>query len=481
MESTRKLKNSTPQLQQQLHIKAKPGDDQPPPPGRQMFVDEINEELIVPRSLNGIFTSRDQPVDVTTHKTLAFLFHPQNGQGESVDRGVAGVQQPVKGYEWIEMGVKRQVVGARVEEAENRMGSVATEEPGSVFGNDRVQSAPPDSFRGFAARPLRHSTAGLPVLLVGEYPAVDYPMNEDSDSPSSAVELSSAPGEGLSAMRDLDYQPGNQDTRMSPNRPGDVEIHTWSFSHNLKSPGLRRRRPNGSSHGPFNQSPRHHLNSSFYTSHSDHNWNNKRNSIPSVLGLDLPHVSVPKGTWNTAEIPPDPHTVSESELPTRNFNEKCLPGRTQRSASIPNITTQHERRPNSRSLITLPQCRQNSPLEGLIERARERVKERHTVQNDRSLRVADPRIRHPPPSPSFSTPHSASPSDGDRETEEEVEVELTRYRALAVSEGWKEQLVDGDEDYKRDRSVWEPASTVVPTHGTQHPTGSSSNFLKLPT
>lgn len=459
MESTRKLKNSTPQ--QQLLIKAKPGDDQPLPPGRQTFVDEINEELIVPRSLNGIFAPKDQPVDVATHKTLVSLFHPQNGDGESVDSGVAGVQQPVKAYEWIEMGVKRQVVGARVEEADKKTASVSTKEPGSVFGNNSVQSAPSDSFRGFAARPLRHSTAGLPVLLVGEYPAVDYPMNEDSDSQSSAVELSRTSGEESSTKRDFDYQPGNQDTRMSPNQPDDLEIYTWSFSHNLKSPGLRRRRPNGSSHGPFNQSPKHHLNSSFYKSHPDHNWNNKRNSIPAVLGLDLPKGE--KGTWNTDGIPPDPHTLSEPELPTLNFNEKWLQGRTQRSASIPNITTKRELRPNSRSLITLPQCRQNSPLEGLIERAKERVKERHTFQNDRSPRAAGSRIRHPPPSPSFSTPHSASPSDGDRETEEEVEVELTRYRALAVSEGWKEQLVDGDEDYKRDRSVWEPVSSVVPT------------------
>uniref|UniRef100_A0A3Q4BLF2 DH domain-containing protein n=1 Tax=Mola mola TaxID=94237 RepID=A0A3Q4BLF2_MOLML len=58
-----------------------------------------------------------------------------------------------------------------------------------------------------------------------------------------------------------------------------------------------------------------------------------------------------------------------------------------------------------------------------------------------------------PPSPSFSTTPSPSLSDGDRDTEWEEEVELMRHRALTVSEGWKEQLVDGDDDDKRNRCV----------------------------
>lgn len=395
--------------------------------GREMFVDELNEAN----------NATDQPADVSPHKTLVSLFHPQPSEGdiESADKGKPVLQQQVKGYEWIEMGVRRQVVGARADEAEKKTESAPTKDPGGVFRNNRMQSSPADNFRSFAASPLRPGTAGPPVLLVGEYPAVDYPINEDSDTISATSELPSVAEERLSAKRDSEHQPGSQDTWRSPTQPGDAE--TWNFSHNLKSPGLRKRRPNGNSHSPYNQALRPHLDGPFSKSLSGYSQNNKRNSIPY------------EATWTTHErIPRGPQTLSEPELPELNFNAKSFQGKTQRSASIPNIPMGLG--PSS-SVHTLPQCRVNSPLEGLLERAKERVKERHGVHNDRNRKVADSRTRYPPPSPSFSTSHSASFSDGDRELEEEVEVELTRYRALTVSEGWKEQLVDGDEDYRRDR------------------------------
>lgn len=408
-----------------------------------MFVDELNEAFTVPPSLNGKLVSKeakDQLLDVSPHKTLVSLFHPQpsDGDGESADKGKASLPQQVIGHEWIEMGVRRQVVGARADEAEKKTESPTAKETGGVFRNNRIQSGPADNFRIFATSSLR---PGAPVLLVGEYPAVDYPINEDSDSKSAPSELPSVAEEGLSAKRDSEHQHGNQDTWRSPKQPGDAETDIWNFSNNLTSPGFRKRRPNGNSHSPSNQMPRPHLDGSFSKSHSDYNQNNKRYSVPY------------EGTWTTCErIPPDPQTLSEPELPALNFNEKSLRGKTQRSASIPNITIRHELDPGS-GVNTLPQCRLNSPLEGLLERAKERVKERHAVQNDRNRKVADSRTRYPPPSPSFSTSHSASFSKGDREMEEEVEVELTRYRALTVSDGWKEQLVDGDEDYRRDRWV----------------------------
>lgn len=422
--------------------------------GGEMFVDELNEDSTVCPSLNGTMATKeanDQPGNVTPHKTLVSFFHPQasDGDGESVEKDKAGLQQQVKGYEWIEMGVRRQVVGARAEEAETKAGSATTKETGGVFRNNRIHSPAAENFRTLAALPLGAGAGGPHVLMVGEYPAVDYPMNEDSNSESATSELPSVPGEGLSAKRDSEHQLGDPDTWRGPKQPGDVETDIRNFYYNLKSPGLWKRRQNGNSHSPSNQRPRHHLHGSFSKSRSDYNQNNKRNSIPA-LGLDLRH----QGTWKTHErIPPGPQTLSEPELPTLNVNEKWLQAKTQRSASIPNITIRHELRPSSSGVHTLPQWRQNSPLEGLLARAKERVKERHAFQTDRNLKVADSRRRYPPPSPSFSTPHAASLSDGDRETEEEVEVELTRIRALTVSDGWKEQLVDGDDDYKRDRSV----------------------------
>lgn len=429
--------------------------------GRETFVEKLDEEFIVPRFLNGVLASKetkDLPVDVTTHKTLVSFFQPQPNDGEG-EQGLAGVQQPVRGYEWIEMGVRRQVLSARVDEAEKKIKPGTTNGSGSVFRNNRSRSV--DTFHSLPAGPSGHSTAGPHLLLVGEYPAVDYPMNEESNSETATSELSSIPGEGLPPRKDPEFQPGNQETWRSNKKPDDVEIYTWNFSHNLKSPGLRKRRPNGSLQDPSHQTPTHRLDTSFSKSRSDYHHNNKRNSVPSELGLGSHSVSLQKGSW---KIPPEPQTLSEPELPMINPPDKWIQVKTQRRASIPNITAKLELRPNSSSLQTLPQCRQNSPLEGLLIRAKERVKERHAFKNDRNLKAADLRTR-PPPSPSFSTPHSASPSDGDRETEEEVEVELTRYRALAVSDGWKEQLVDGDEDYRRDRWASDPRS---PAHSSQH-------------
>lgn len=454
MESARKLNS----------IKAKadeiPADAQLLQSGRETLVDEPNEEFILRSYSNGLPASKetkDLPVDVPAHKTLVSFFQPQpnNGEGESVAKGVAGVQPPVRGYEWIEMGVRRQVLGARVDEAEKKAKQGTTNESGGVFRNNRSRSLDPvDTFHSLTAGRVGHSPAGPHLLLVGEYPAVDYPMNEESNSQTATGEFSRIPEEGLSQRKDSEFQPGNQDTWRSNKQPDDVEIYPWNFSHNLRSPGLRKKRPNGSSQGPSNQTPTHRLDCSFSQSHSDYRHNNKRNSVPSELGLGSHSVSLQKGSWKTREkTPPDPQTLSEPELPTINSPDKWLQVKTQRRASIPNITTKLELRPNSSSLQTLPQCRQNSPLEGLLERAKERVKERHAFKNDRNPKVAELRTHYPSPSPSFSTPHSASPSDGDREAEEEVEVELTRYRALAVSDGWKEQLVDGDEDYRRDRWV----------------------------
>ncbi|KAG7216993.1 hypothetical protein INR49_001647 [Caranx melampygus] len=89
---------------------------------------------------------------------------------------------------------------------------------------------------------------------------------------------------------------------------------------------------------------------------------------------------------------------------------------------------------------------QNSPLAGLLERAKERVKDRDGIKRGRDVKVANLWSRHLSPSPTFSTTPSPLPSDGDKDTDWEEEVKLMRHRAPTVSKGWKEQLVDGDEN-----------------------------------
>jgi len=143
--------------------------------------------------------------------------------------------------------------------------------------------------------------------------------------------------------------------------------------------------------------------------------------------------------WNVYEnrVSPDSETFSEPELP-QEIPEKRRTGRAQRSASIPDIHYTSER-----SLGDMPHpCTYTSPVEGLLERAKVRVHR----EGGRNRKEHDMKTLHPPHSPSsFSAPLSPSPSDGDQE------VELMRHRVPSVSQGWREQLVDGDAEDKKYR------------------------------
>lgn len=429
--------------------------------GGETIVDELEEECLIPRSINGMPPSKEAeerpPDEVASYKTVVSLFHsqPQNSNCKVLDKGFAGWQQAVKGYEWIEMGVRRQEIGIHTEEEEKMVARVMTKER-RVAWNHGVQSAPIlDHFNHcIAADPLRYNTTGPYALLLGEYPDVDYPMNDDS---------SSQPVSSYSQFSDMETSP-----------------EAWSLK-NLKSPGLRRRRPISTHQGPSAQTSQQFFqdsgptwSASFSNSDSYYNPNTNRSSVSSVHSSDSRRVLKlgslkpnQEMSWNMhAEFPLDPQTLSEPELSDLNFDGKWPKIKTQRSVSIPNIEGGHELRLHSRSLYTLPQEKETqvpisqhnpnghpSPLEGLLERAKERVRERGGLKRDRCVTSATLRSKYPPPSPSFSITPSPSTSDGDRDTEWEEEVELMRHRALTVSKGWKEQLVDEDEDEKRDRLV----------------------------
>ncbi len=465
--------------------------------GRETFVDEFTEELFIPQSINGMLAPKvaeeryQPPDDVATNNTVVSFWHsqPNNNNHKLKHKSLPAQQQAVKGYEWIEMGVRREQVRIHTEQ---EVESLMTKER-MVSWNHRVQSAPNlDHFTHSAgADPLRYNTTGPHCLLLDGYPDVDYPMNEDStpqppNQPSifrGGPEFLRLPGEGgTSTKRDSDLV--NQDTRRnsSYSQSGVMETpEAWGRSRNLKSPVLRRRRPVSTHQGPSTQTSRKFLqdsgqawsasnNHTFSNSDSDCNLNIKRNSLPSGQSSDS-HRVLKLGSlkpnqgmfWNIHDrVSPDPQTLSEPELPDLNFCNKRPKIKTQRSASIPNIIIEGGHRQHSGSVHTLPQKEDTqstisgynpnghpSRLEGLLERA----KERDGLKRDRNLKMSNLRSRYPPPSPSFSTTPSPSPSDGDRDTEWGEEVELMRHRALTVSKGWKEQLVDGDEDEKRDRLV----------------------------
>ncbi|XP_047186628.1 uncharacterized protein plekhg6 [Scophthalmus maximus] len=426
----------------------------------EKFVDQLTEELIIPQSINGMLASKEteghyqSAVEVTTNNTGLTLWQsqPSDSNCEQGRNSFAGRQKAVKEYEWIEMGVREDQGGNHIEEEEKIVESQMTKERRVTFDH-RAQSTPNLDLFLTAEVPLRYNTKGPHNLLLDGLPDVDYPTNEDNTLPCS-------------------YQ-----TAMSREGPEFKErgISTRRDSQSVNSAKLQRRRPISIHQGPFPQTPKPFFqgsgeagpasSNSSPNSDLDNNLKHKRNSGPlgqssdSHRVLKLGSLKPNQGMfWNMHDrTSPDPQTLSESELPNLKFNSKRPKMKTQRSASIPNITFEGGQGLHlyHSSLCTLPQekdslcptsgrfpSRLPSPLYGLLERAKEREKER----NGKTDKL---RSRYPPPSPSFSTTPSPPPSDGDRDTEWEEEVELMRHRALTVSKGWKEQLVDGDEDDNR--------------------------------
>ncbi|XP_060905186.1 uncharacterized protein plekhg6 isoform X2 [Labrus mixtus] len=453
------------------------------------FVEELNEELIMPTSENGMLASKEaeepyeSPDNVATNSTgvPTVQSQPYKNNNTFSLKGFAGRQQPVKGYEWIELGVRGEQFGMNPEEEEKIIESGITKER---RGNQKVQSPPnlDNLHHSTSANTSKYNTTGPHVRLLGEYPDIDYPMDEETSSQPryqpavtwEGTESFRQPGEeGLATRRYSDSQSVKQDTRRNStlSQTGDLETPpgVWGFSKNLKSPGLRRRRPVSIHQGSSTQMSRHFFqDSSNNYSDSEYNRNMKRNSLSSgnssdtLRVLKLGSLKPNQGMFLNMHDrdSPDPQTFSEPELPEVNSYEKRPIMKTKRSASIPNIIIEgshglrHQSSLNSLPLAEdaqlplSPRNEQASPLEDLLERAKVRVREKDGLKRNRYLKVSHLRSRNPP-SPSYSTTPSPPPSDGDRDTEWEEEVELMRHRAPTVSQGWKEQLVDGDDDDKR--------------------------------
>lgn len=151
----------------------------------------------------------------------------------------------------------------------------------------------------------------------------------------------------------------------------------------------------------------------------------------------------------------DSQTFSEPEIPDLNLHNKRAKLKAQRSASIPNRVLQ-ERSHQGRT-GGVPAQPPPSPLQGLLNRA----KDRDTLNDRMRLKVpASPSVSTTPsPSPS-DMDREPSPSDVERESEWEEEVELLRHRVLSVSQGWREQLVDGDEDDQRNSVIFSDGVNV---------------------
>ncbi|KAM6968307.1 uncharacterized protein plekhg6 [Aplochiton taeniatus] len=341
----------------------------------------------------------------------------------------------------------------------------------------------------------------LHLLSVGEYPEIDYPHPEPSpvlppsreDHPSQSISQSElrtglAPGE-RSLQRGSGFQTEDQEFQRDslPSQSGDEDALTesWRFIRKLRSPRLQRRKPvNSNQNSPPQMShkelgaPRKaatalHTNSS---SNSDSDSNQKLKGNLSSPGSDSHRVLKlgslnPRVFWNmpVERVSPEPQALSESELPMempQQKSQKRPKYKTQRSASIPDTTNQRSQRARLPSTTSRPIIVEvapspppgpdplvhPSPLEELLVRANERVRDREGVKRMVKANTLGFKTGNPPSSPSFSTTPLQFPSDGDRETEWE-EVHLMRCRAPTVSQGWREALVDGDEEGKKSSPV----------------------------
>lgn len=432
----------------------------------QLSVDKLSEEFLIPQSSKGKPASgageEAEPVDSAS--TVVSISHSQ--ANNSLLRQSSASWQISRGLEWIEMGVRRQEIGAYTEEA-------VQPERSLVVWNHRLQAAPTTqrlAHAGGTEQPEKINPPGAPALLLDDYPAIDYPMNEDSDSqsvpqtPASRGFSEELAGQG-GTVTGRDSHSQSLTTRVSQISDDEASHEAWSFSKDLKSPGLRRRRPTSIHQGaPTHLSFRDSELPRSANAWSDYNLNTDSSSLSSQQSSDsqqLLQSAAFKPDQATCCEPQEEQIFSESELPDWSASVRRVGLRQQRRNSNPNFVTRerHGARSHTRSLHSVPNNSETqltglpSRLDGILNRAKVRVRERDGLPTDRQFKTVHRRVRYSPPSPSFSTQLSPPPpSQVDRDTEWVEEVALMRHRALTVSKGWKEQLVDGDDDDKKDRS-----------------------------
>ncbi|XP_029359790.1 pleckstrin homology domain-containing family G member 5 [Echeneis naucrates] len=492
-ESDRQLESWRIQFETRTINKAKRGymvTEKQPQAERETFVRQLTEKFANLQSMNGMLESKDagdyQPGDYVASNNSGLLFLPSQiskTNHTSGHKSFTGLKQLVERHELIKMGVRQDQDGNQTKEEKKKM-TIAP----------RAQSAPNLDLLipSTAEDPTQCKTAVPNSLSILGLPAVDYPTDEEStlQLPHQQImsrersEFQTLPGEGglltSGGSPSVNHNiQGNPSYSQSESR--DTSPEAWGLLKDLKSPGLRRRRPGSLNQSSSTQASREFFqgsgdtqatsNNSCSNSDLDCNSNYKRNSLPCnrssrshrVLKLGSLKPNQSMFWYMNDRDSSDPQTLSESELPDLHFHNK----KTKRSASIPNVITERENgleyafpqeRDTAFGISEHYLNRQGSPLEGFLKRAKGRVRERamdgksDALNRRQNVKMAN-FYRSPSPSPSFSTTPSTLTSDGHRDTDWEEEVKLMRHRALTVSQGWKEQLVDGDEDDNRSSLV----------------------------
>ncbi|XP_014848529.1 PREDICTED: pleckstrin homology domain-containing family G member 6 [Poecilia mexicana] len=379
-------------------------------------------------------------------------------------------RQPArKEQEWIEMGIRRK----HLEENEK------TAETSMMNTQSTLRT------RGELSKPyLFGQNEGLgmynpkrqPIRLIDELPAVDYPTDEEvtfqvphEPKIMSRPQFGKPPVEKrlIRSNSDIQFVPQDAGRTSSSSQFGDpgTPPDATGFPQNLKSPGLRKRRPGSTSQGPptptssFLNEPTLTLTAPD-SSNSECSMQVKRSSLPTKFDLDV-HLGVNQKPTKSKQAPnpypkyySDAEAFSESEGSGPKFHNKKFKFKDLRSSSSPNVLNrggQRARRPSDSSYpaeetpktgYTLKE--RTSRVEGVLERAKERAKDKAGMKRDKPLQT---NLQYLRPSSPFNNAPSPTPSEGGNETDLE-EVALIRPRTLTVSTGWKEQLVDGDEDDK---------------------------------
>lgn len=226
------------------------------------------------------------------------------------------------------------------------------------------------------------------------------------------------------------------------------------FSRKLKSPRIRRRRPNNVQPSLPSDSSRTTVNGLELTSNAKSNTKNqRRESDPSIKSQDshrvlkLGSLKNNHGTlWNVPEkkLSPVPQTHSEPEQThDGKVQKKPIKLKKQRSASIPEIRSlppSHRHSPSPPPGLD-PQLHP-SPLQDLLQRAKEREKERGLGKRKGKKKTVS--LQN---SPTISASPSPSVSEGEREAEREE----SAVPRMISAHGWREGNVDGSEDEMKER------------------------------
>lgn len=211
------------------------------------------------------------------------------------------------------------------------------------------------------------------------------------------------------------------------------------FIRNVKSPRLRRKNPNNLQPSIPSDTAKKAANGLELCPDTNYNGNQRRASNPCIKPQDSHRVlklgslkNNPETLWNVPEkrSSPDPETLSEPEQTPDGNRQTKLKLKTQRSASIPEISSRR------RSLSPPPGTDSQfhpSPLQDLLQRAKEREKGRGLGK-----RVGKT-------FPQQNSPISASSSPSASEGENSA------GPSMISGHGWIEGNVDGSEDEMKDR------------------------------